>query len=338
MTTDHERADFGDAAAEARAAREAVAVFDVSDRSQLEMVGADRQAFLHNFCTQDIKGLRVGAGSEAFLCNVKGRLLGHIFVFARAESLWIESVPGQSEALRSHLERYHLLEDFVLTDRSQECGELLVAGPRSVETLAACGADIAALQNWEHAAVMLPDVGSDRVWIKRADVLGVPSFWISASRESCVRLRERLGQHGAVPAGRMALHELRIDARLPWYGVDLSDENLAQEANRTRGAISFAKGCYLGQEPIARIHALGHVNKEVTRFVIAGSTMPAAGAALVNPQDPSKEVGRLTSVAWSTSRQQPIGLGIVRTAFAQPGSEVLVAGDNSITAKVDGAI
>ena len=148
-----------------------------------------------------------------------------------------------------------------------------------------------------------------------------------------MRLRELFEQHGALPAGRTALHELRIEARLPWYGIDLSDENLAQEANRTRAAISFAKGCYLGQEPIARIHALGHVNKEVTRFVISGSTMPAAGAVLVNPQDPSKEIGRLTSVAWSTARQQPIGLGIVRSAFAQPGSEVLVVGESPCAAQ-----
>ena len=336
MTTSDEHPDFGNPTAEARAARESVAVFDVSDRSQLEMAGADRHSFLHNFCTQDIKALRVGAGSEAFLCNVKGRLLGHIFVFAGAESLWIESVPGQANVLRSHLERYHLLEDFVLTDRSQEYGELLLAGPRSVETLAASGADIAALQNWEHAAFSLPDVGSDRVWIKRADVLGVPSYWISAPRDSCTRLRGLLAQHGALQSGRTALHELRIEARFPWYGIDLSDENLAQEANRTRGAISFAKGCYLGQEPIARIHALGHVNKEVTRFVIAGSTLPTAGAALLNPQDPSKEVGRLTSVAWSTAREQPIGLGIVRTAFAQPGCEVLVAGDSPCSATAAG--
>ena len=335
MTNNDPQADFGDPTAEARAARETVAVIDVGDRSQLEMTGADRHSFLHNFCTQDIKALRVGAGSEAFLCNVKGRLLGHIFVFAGAESLWIECVPGQGVALRSHLERYHLLEDFLLTDRSQECGELLVAGPRAVETLVACGAGVAALQNWEHVAVSLPDVGADRVWIKRADVLGVPSYWISAPRAACVRLRELLGQHGALPAGRSALHELRIEARLPWYGIDLSDENLAQEANRTRAAISFAKGCYLGQEPVARIHALGHVNKEVTRFVIAGSTLPVAGTALVNPQDPSKEVGRLTSVVWSTARQQPIGLGIVRTAFAQPGSEVLVAGESPCAARAE---
>ncbi len=335
MTLPEERADFGDPAAEARAAREAVAVFDVSDRSQLEMVGADRHSFLHNFCTQDIKALRVGTGSEAFLCNVKGRLLGHVFVFAGLESLWIESVPGQSGVLRSHLERYHLLEDFVLTDRSQEFGALLVAGPRAVETLAASGADVGALQNWEHATFSLSEIGSDRLWIKRADVLGVPCYWLSAPRDACVRLRELVVQHGALPAGRSALHELRIAARFPWYGIDLSDENLAQEANRTRAAISFAKGCYLGQEPVARIHALGHVNKEVTRFVIAGSTIPASGVALVNPQDPSKEVGRLTSVAWSTARQQPIGLGIVRTAFAQPGSEVLVTGESQCSATAE---
>ena len=329
-----EVSDFGDAATEYRAARESAAVIDVSDRTQLEMTGADRHSFLHNFTTHDIKALPSGRACEAFLCNVKGRILGHVFIFAGDETTWVESVPGQGDFLTSHLERYHLLEDFTLTDRTTDRGELLVTGPESSSRLTAAGIDLSHLENLSCSSTSVDFEGGLALDVRRVDVFGAPTFLIAADGAAIDVLWTKLTAVDVTPAGRDVLQTLRIEAAFPWYGVDLSDENLGQEACRTSQAISFTKGCYLGQEPIARIHAMGHVNRELRRFVIDSDTCPPAGVAILNPNEESKEVGRVTSVGWSWQLNRPIGLGTVRTKFAKPESEVVLATDLKIGARV----
>lgn len=320
---------FGDAQTEYTAARESAVVFDLSDRTQLEMTGADRHSFLHNFTTNNINGLLDGRACEALLCNVKGRILGHVFIFAGEETTWVESVPGQSEFLTSHLERYHLLEDFTLTNCSAERGELLVTGPKSADALGTAGIEAADMPPM--TCRRLADTSLD---LRRIDLFGDPAFLIAGPGDVIETLWAQLTDAGLQPAGRDAFETLRIEAAFPTCGIDLSDENLGQEACRTQQAISFEKGCYLGQEPIARIHAMGHVNRELRRFIVESDDVPPPGTALLNPSDQSKEIGRLTSVAWSWQFNRPVGLGMVRTKWTKPDSEVLLATDPVVTARV----
>lgn len=331
-----ETPDFGDAQAEYRAARDAAAVFDVSDRTQLEMTGADRHSFLHNFTTNNINALPAGRCCEALLCNVKGRILGHVFVFAGTETTWVDSVPCQGDFLTSHLERYHLLEDFTLTDRTAARGEFLVTGPQSAATLSAAGIDVTGVENLscQTREVEFSGGPSLTLELRRMDVFGGPTYWLSGDQDDMTPLWNALTEAGAVASGRNAMQTLRIESAFPWYGIDLSDENLGQEACRTAQAISFEKGCYLGQEPIARIHAMGHVNRELRRFLIDSREQPAAGTALLNPADDSREIGRITSVAWSWEHDCPIGLGMVRTKFSKPGSQVTLATEPRLQARV----
>lgn len=313
--------------AEMQSVLQSAAVIDVSDRTQLELVGESRHAFFHNFCTHDIKALRVGAGCEAFLCNIKGRVLGHVFVFAGESSLWIECLPGNAGPLLAHLRRYLVLENLKLHDWSESYGELLVVGQQAADIVARLeGAKF--WHDWNHAQTSLPAVGGNGVWIKRADVLGQPSIWLSTRRELIPILSEQLQTLGAQSVSKSVFETLRIEAGLPQYGVDITDENLAQEANRTQQAISFTKGCYLGQEPIARLHAMGHVNKELKRFVINAETAPPLGTTLLNPTDAAKEIGKLTSLSWSPTREQFVGLGIVRSAFSAAGTVLPLSGGN----------
>ena len=110
-------------------------LFDVSTRTQIEITGRDRVKFLHSFCTNDIKKLQPVQGCEAFVTNVNGKVLGHIFVFAERDSLWLESVAGSAAALLPHFDRYVITEDVRFADRSSEFAELLLAGPQSTELL-----------------------------------------------------------------------------------------------------------------------------------------------------------------------------------------------------------
>ncbi len=335
METRHSQSDFGHPESEYRAASESAAVFDVSDRTQLQLSGSDRRSFFHGFCTNDIKGLPSGSGCEAFLCNVKGRILGHVFVFADEQSLWLESVPGQGEALTAHLNKYHLVEDIKLVDRTESLAEFLVSGPHAAERLSAAGLDVSGFEPWRHATMSLRARDSQfECHAKRVDIFGVTSFLLTIASSHADLLWDHLTESGIATAGRSAFEALRIEAGFPWYGIDLSEENLAQEAARTAQAISFQKGCYLGQEPIARLNAMGHVNKAIASFVIDASETPPTGTVLLNPTKEDKEAGRATSVAWSWSSGKPVGLGMVRSLFLEPGTELPVVSEPRTTATI----
>lgn len=309
--------------------------WDVGTRTQLELSGAERQAFLHNFCTHDIKSLRIHAGCEAFLCNIKGRLLGHVLAFSGEEAIWIESVPQQASALVNHLQRYAALADVKLHDRTTNFTEFLIAGPQSDATLGRL--NLPSLGNWNHR--IIPNaVSGQSLWIKRADLFEIPGYWLSMPREVGPHFHEQLVRIGLSQGSTQAFEALRIEAAFPCYGVDLSDENLAQEANRTGQAISFTKGCYLGQEPIARLHAMGHVNKELKRFEIVATSpeclTPECPTVLTHPDDASKEIGRLTSIAWSPRRQTFVALGMIRSAFSETGRNLIIQGRDDATVRV----
>ncbi|MBI1313137.1 hypothetical protein GC176_17745 [bacterium] len=327
MPTRFETACFGNVNDEYTAALESAAIFDVSDRTRLEMTGPDAATFLHRFCTNELQSLPPGHGCEAFLCNVKGRILGHVFAFVGKSGVRIDTAPGQADSLIAHLEKYHLLEDFQLSDATAQTFAFLVSGNEAASRL-----DIAL-----PCQSALPPLGwqaADGISIRRVDLLGVTGFLIDGPVDAADETWQRFTAAGITPAGRDALTALRIEAGFPEYGRDLSDDNLAQEANRTTEAISFTKGCYLGQEPIARLHAMGHVNRELVCVEIepadgtaSPDNIPAAGAEMLHPGKPDKEIGTLTSIAWTPGRGRAVGLAILRSQFAQPGSEVpLVSG------------
>ena len=311
-------------------ARQKAAVFDVSARTRLVMTGADRRNFLHNFCTNDVRGLADGASCEAFLLNVKGRILGHLFVSAEEDGrLWIGSVSGQAAPISEHLAKYHLLEDFQLSDCSVENCEFLVTGPAAAELLCEAGIDVTGLAVFQNRRLTLSAVepASD-VFVQRFDLLGPPGFLLTTT-VSGTALAGRLESAGLAAGAPAAFESLRIEAGFPVYGMDLSVDNLAQEACRTDRAISFTKGCYLGQEPVARIHALGHVNRELRVLEIRGEETPAVGTALLRPDNVEKEIGQLSSVSWSWQRGCAVGIALVRSQFASPGTELPIGGASS---------
>ncbi|MBW3539579.1 MAG: hypothetical protein KY476_04855 [Planctomycetes bacterium] len=319
-------AHFGDATVEYRAAREAAAVFDVSDRVQIEVAGRDRVRWLNSFCTNDIKRLAVGEGCEAFVTNVKGRVVGHVFVFAGDESLWVESSPGTETALLAHLERYIITEDVSLLPHTEALGELLVAGPRAAERLTAMDLATQELKLHQQVAATL---GGRNVAMRRVDLTGGAGFLLSMPREHMAEVWSVLAESNIRPAGFEAHEALRIEAGMPLYGIDVSDENIAQEVSRTRQAISFTKGCYLGQEPIARLDAMGHTNRELRGLKLEGGDVPSAGAAVVEGE---ADIGRITSAARSPADGRPVALAYLKSRYLRPGTRVSVQGREGTTA------
>ena len=301
----------------------AVTVFDLSGRTQLELTGVDRAKFLHGFCTNDIQRLEPGQGCEAILTNIKGKAVGHVFVFATATSLWLDTVAAQADSIIGHLDRYLIREDVTFHDRSLERATLFVTGPHAAQLLI-LDEGLALYRHVERESFGQP------FSIRRVDLLNQPGFLMSlplANRDAMLRSLLAIG----VASGTSNLFEsLRIAAGTPFYGADITDENLAQEVARTPQCISFTKGCYLGQEPIARLDALGHTNRELRRVRFAldlSLTSPSLiipGARLLAAET-DDEAGVLTSVApLPNATGETLALGYLKTKFGKPDTAVRV--------------
>ncbi len=301
-----------------KSALEDVAMFSLTGRTQVEITGADRASFLHNFCTNHIKGLATGQGCEAFVTSIKGRILFHVLVYAGAESLWIETEPGYGPALIAHLDQYIITEDVQLADRTEEMEQLYLSGA-GVEGLLSRVFDTPVTLPANHSQILHAGV-LVRHWGLGA-ALGVSLVVSLAALDSW---RSKLLAAGAVAAPAELFEALRIEAGFPKHGVDITEEHLAQEANRTKLAISFTKGCYLGQEPIARIDALGHVNRLLCGVTTAESAGFPAGSEVFTTRDTPTPAGTLTSAAVWPLTERGIGLGMLRREIARDGAECYV--------------
>ncbi|MCG8586219.1 MAG: hypothetical protein MI757_16045 [Pirellulales bacterium] len=321
---------FGDPEREYHAAMSEALLFDLSDRAQIEMTGKDAQQFLHNFCTNDITPLEPGQGCEAFVTNLKGRVLAHVFVFVADDSVWIETTARAEETLLTHFDRYLISEDVQLRSRTEQFGELYLTGPTSGDKLSPLGIQSEPLGLLEQT---ITHHGDRIVVVRRVDVVREQGFLLSVDRTRLVSLWKELTKSGVLPGGAQAFHALRVESGFPLDGLDLSDQNLAQEAARTRRAISFTKGCYLGQEPIARIDALGHVNRELRGLRLSSLPPPEIGDGIL--AEDGRKIGVITSSAVVPGDDRPIALGYVRSSHVKPGTVVLVrVGDQETNATV----
>ncbi len=252
-------------------------------RARLEVGGNDRATFLHNFCTADIKKLVVGECCEAFFTNGKGHVLAHTLVFATDEMLLVYSLADDLAALVPHLDRYIIREDVTLRDATGE------PGPWLASTDFALPAGLATNVHSFASELLLLD-GKD-----------------ATARAS---LAEQVGETPLASAA--ACGTLRVASGWPLHGVDFDDRALPQELS-CEAAISFNKGCYLGQETVARLDALGHVNKRIVGLKLKPSFVPAA-----LPTDwmvGDKKAGTLTSLAESPDGEGLLGLAMLRSEF-----------------------
>jgi folate-binding protein YgfZ len=261
--------------------------------SSITVTGADRQAFLHSFCTNDIKRHVPGQSCEAFFTNVKGRTIGYGLVACRETELVFIAVPGQGPSLVEHLDRYVIREDVQLRDTTAERSYVLLSD----------------------ASVQIGDVPVR--WI-RWDLIGRPSSGlVEVASADLARARQAIEERGATPCDMAAFETLRIEAGTPLFGIDFNDTNLPQELGRDDRAISFTKGCYLGQETVARIDALGHVNQQLAGVRFSGTDVPQAGAALVRA---GASAGHVTSGTFSPRLGAPLALAMVKRDSLAPGT------------------
>jgi folate-binding protein YgfZ len=306
-----------------RALVEAAGVVDLTGRTQLELTGRDRATFLHNFCTNNVRNLTDGSGAEAFVLDVKGHVLGHVFLFVAPQSIVIDTVPGQGERLSRHLDRYLIQESVEIHDRTEEWGELLVAGPRSAALLESLAVNVPQASYGHNKSTF----AGRPCYLRRTDLVGPDSWLVACARSDVDSVRRALANAGAVPADQAAFEMARLEAGTPLYERDITEKNLPQEVNRDAQAISFTKGCYLGQETVARIDALGHVNRVLVGLRFFGGQIPAIGTEVQTadsaPGGPA--VGAISSAAYSPRLKNALALGYVRRGHTQVGTKLASA-------------
>jgi folate-binding protein YgfZ len=311
--------NFGDGAAEYRAAVENAALFDTSDAGHIEVTGRDAARFLHNLTTNDIVALAPGTGCEAFCATHKAKAIAYVYVYrlpgeGPASAFWVETGPGFGATVFRHLDKYLVSEAAELFDRSSEVGALYIAGPNANAMLTAVDFDASELQGPNAVLARLHDGAP--VQIRRKDVLGVPGFTILAPRSALPALWQRLTVAGAHPAGQQAYDTLRIEAGTPVFGADIDEERFVVEVGRGKAAVSTNKGCYLGQEPIVMARDRGHVNRQLLGIQVAEGEPPPQGTKLFKD---AAEVGQVTSSVRSP-RFGVVALAYIRRGNQEPGT------------------
>ncbi len=320
--------DFGDAAAEYRAVRETAALFPLTWQGALRFVGPDRRVWLHGQVTNEVKDLPDGAWNEAAVINVQGRMVAMLRVFALPDALLADLPAAIAATTAEHLDRYLIMEKVEIENATDELCLFSVQGPRAAEAVrAATGVAAAGLA--PHTLVREDGPGGAPLIVARSTRTGEPGFDLLVAAEVAALLWDQLGAAvrgvGGRPAGWEALNTRRVEAGIPWWGHELDASIVPLEARLER-AISLTKGCYVGQEIIARIDARGHVNNLLGGLRLSGAVFPEPGAGVWVEE---KRIGRVTSAIHSPALSAPIALAFLRREWTAPGRVVHVdiAGD-----------
>ena len=276
-------------------------VFDHSDQGKIIVAGPDARAFLHNLSTNDIKNMKPGTCCEAFFATAQAKAVAYARIFFDAsddkEFFWLDLEPGQNQKVFTHLDRYIVSEQVELSDVTEDYCQWHVAGPGAEKVL-------------EKPAI--PASGSTR----RCQRLNLPGWDVLCRRGDSQQLLTLLTGNGAILAGPEVFNVLRIEAGMPVYGIDIDENRFVVEVGRIKQAISYTKGCYLGQEPIVMARDRGHVNRTLLGLrVRADETLPP-GTKLTRDD---KVVGEVTSSEISP-RLGTIGLAYIRRGNQEPGT------------------
>jgi len=289
-------------------------LFDRSEATRLVMTGADRKDLLHRLSTNDIRSLKRGQGTAALLLERSGRLLDRLIVADRGEDLLLLGNVGRAGVLREWIEKFTILEDSHVQDVGALTGERWIAGPGARDLIGrAFGEAALALGVYDNAVL---GEGERATTIVRVEDHGGPAYAVIFAKEIA---EEILGSIAPAASGTSEmLLKLRVEAGVPSWGSELDERTIPLEA-RLVDAISFTKGCYVGQEVIARVHHHKRVKRLLCRLEIEGEEEPAPGSEVLYEE---RKVGRIT--ASSARSDRCIALGYVESGLDAPGTILAV--------------
>ena len=324
--------EFTDAVSEHHAVRNSVGIADVSYRGRHRLIGEDRAKFLHRIISNDVESLSTGEGTYATILTHRGKIIADMNISVLEDAINIDTAPETTENLFKELDKYIIADDVELFDVTAETGAIAVHGPQSTDLVQSvldinelatlpeghnCFREADALFKSAIVCVQTRDTG-EIGWTLYTDAEALVSLWETLTTQET--------RFDVQPIGWHALESLRIEAGVPRYGSELTDSVIPLEAELEH-AIDFEKGCYIGQEIVARMKYRGHPNRLLrgieidANFISQNCHRDFLGARVFNG---NKEVGWVTSATFAPTLGKSVALGYVRMAVTATGSRVRI--------------
>jgi aminomethyltransferase len=333
-------ASYGDELFEYAAIRERGAgIIDLSARGRFQVSGSEAVPFLNGLITNDMKTLAENRWMPAAFPNVQGRLIASVRVVRKPDDatgkkpipyFLIDTEPATREAVLKTIERFTLAGDFHVVDLTSQTALLSLQGKQAADVIGSVIGNSASRISAYGAAPI--EWQQKSLTVLRATHTGDDGFDIVVSADQAIPLWGAFVDAGAVPVGQGALDRLRIEAGVPRYGIDMDETNVVSETGLDE-AVSYTKGCYIGQEIIARIKYRGHVAKKLVGLFFDRPMKIDMDAKIKSAED--KEIGRITSHTLSPHLGCTIALGYVKYDYLASGTEVkVVFGERQIAARV----
>jgi folate-binding protein YgfZ len=292
-------------------------LIDLSSRGRVLVSGAEVVMFLNGLITNDMKTLAVNSWMPAVFPNVQGRLLASVRVIHRDDGFLIDTESASHDTVLQLLERFTMAGDFRVTDVTGDTATLSIQGKQAGEVIRATLGEEAATV--ERQQVVMAQ--SSTVTVIRATHTAEDGFDLFIDAKAAGALRDSLTNAAAQAVSPDVLETLRIEAGIARYGLDMDGTNVVTETNLD-DAVSFTKGCYVGQEIIARIKYRGHVAKKLTGIIVDSDVVLESGARILSTEE--KEIGRLTSFAFSPQIERTVALAYLKYDYLAPSTQVKV--------------
>lgn len=314
--------DYGDKISEYNAVREYVGIIDLSSRGKLKLGGKDHLKFLQGMLTNDVVKLEEGKGLYATILTVKGRLISDMRVYKDKDCIFFDLEPGLNEKVTELLTKFRLSYKTDIEDITSDTGLVSVQGPKAGKLLESLLEE--KLPHMDEYDFIERQALGYKITIVSVNRTAEQGFDIYLPNQGLQNLWDELMKKGSdlriKPVGYSALNTLRIEAGIPVYGVDMDENNIPIEAGLW-DALNFEKGCYVGQEVVARIKWRGHVNWHLLGFESEGEAAPTIGAEIFSQ---GRKIGRITSSTISPALNKPIALGYIRREYKHPGTSVVI--------------
>jgi folate-binding protein YgfZ len=305
-------------------------LIDLSARGRILISGSEAVMFLNGLVTNDMKTLAVSSWMPAVFPNVQGRLLAAVRVIHREDGFLIDTENATGDTVVKLLERFTLAGDFRLADLTENTAHLSIQGAKAPEIIGAILGET--LANLGRDAVASVDWQGRQITLIRATHTAEEGFDLFVNATEMETLRDAFIKAGAQPIGNDTIETLRLEAGIARYGIDMDETNVVTETNLD-DAVSFTKGCYIGQEIIARIKYRGHVAKKLAGLVFEGEVSLESGAKIFSVDD--KEIGRVTSAGFSPRLARAIALGYLKYDYLGAGTGVkVISSEKELLAKV----
>ena len=299
--------------------RESAAWMDLSGRGKIRALGEDRARLLHAMTTNDVQSLSAGEGCYAFFLNAQGRILGDVNLFCREDYFLLDTEPETRSKLFEHIDRYIIADDVTLEDATGQLATIAVEGPQASAVLDRLGAPLP-------KADFATQIWGNRM-VARVNSTGAGGFFIFLPTAEKADLLAALRGAGVAEATSQEARTVRIEHGRPRYGEEITERYLVQETAQLH-AVHFSKGCYLGQEIVERVRSRAQIHRVLRRLEIDLPELAEGPADLTGSKLKAGDAaaGEIASAAFSPALGKVVALAYVRTAFAEPGTEIRLAG------------